>query len=563
MCFRISVLVLAVILSGPSALAGYKDDIRFTELAAELGVLMPTGAGIHVGQVELRSGFNYLPDMANVEFGGKTITPQSGASGTSNHATTVGLFFYGNQTSIAPGITQIDSFEANDWMTGGYLNSYEALQFPLNTDVRIFNHSWVANNTSALEILQRLDYAVETFDVLQFVGVNNDPDGTAANLPLLSHSLNAISVGRTNGQHVTGTLDLSDSQGVYVAGRTAPHLVTQNWATSFAAPVAAAAAALLLETADTNPGLSNGSYLAGGRTIQHAASSEVIKAALMAGADRDGIVGSYSVTTANGLDSTFGAGELDIFNSYHILAAGEQERSDVSAPGSRIDLFGFDYEPSFDDDQTASYQFNYASAITASLVWNVDIADRRRFNGQAKLANFDLLLFEVGAGGNTLVASSQSTIDNTENLWISGLNPDAEYVLQVQRNDALGLSDFGLAWVIEELIPGDANGDRMVGAADYTVWSNSVGLFDGNATISNADWTGDGIVDTADYTVWADHFGLDLSASGAASGSSGISTVMFSESTSTAAPIPEPSAIVLFALGLVGLLSYGRRRRRS
>ena len=558
MRFRVSVLMLAVALSGPSALADYKDDIRFTELLAELGAQVPTGAGIRVGHVEAPSGSNYLPDLTNSEFTGKTITPQSGASGTNSHATAVGTRFYGNTTSIAPGITQIDSFEATDWMTGGFLRS-NVLQPPLGTDDRIFNHSWVGDDTDSevLDILQRLDYVVESFDVLQFVGVNNDPNGTATNFPLLSHSFNGISVGRPDGLHVSGTTNLNDPQGIYVAGRNTPHLVTQNTVTSFALPIASAAAALLLETADADPGLSNGSYVAGGRTIQHAASSEVIKAALMAGAVREDIAG-YTVDTANGLNSIVGAGQLDIFNSYHILAASEQERSEASAPGSLIDLFGFDYEPSFDDNQTATYHFNYASQVTASLVWNIDIAGGQPFNGTATLPNFDLRLFEVDAGGDLLVASSLSAIDNTENLWISGLDPDAEYYLQVERSDALGLADFGLAWIIEELILGDANGDRLVTASDYTIWANNFGLFNGNATPSDGDWTGDGFVGAIDYTVWANHFGLGPGTSSPTSAGTSSSSALF-----TVASVPEPSALVLCCVGAAVLLVGGGMGRRQ
>ncbi len=561
MQFRVSVLMLAFALSGPSALAGYKDDIRFTELLAELGAQVPTGAGILVGHVEAPLSGNYAPDTNHAEFTGKTITLQSGASGASSHATTVGQFFYGNTTSIAPGITQIDSFEASQWMAGGFLRA-NVVQPPLGTDIRIFNHSWVGDNSDseALDILQRLDYVVETFDVLQFVGVNN---GSGTNFPLLSHAFNGISVGRPDGLHVSGTTNLNDPQGIYVAGRNTPHLVTQNLATSFALPVASAAAALLLETADTNPGLSNGSYVAGGRTVQHAASSEVIKATLMAGASRDNIAG-YTVNTANGLNSVVGAGQLDIFNSYYILAAGEQESEQV-APGALIDLFGFDYEPSFDDNQTATYRFNYASQVTASLVWNVDIAGGSPFfNGTATLPNFELSLFQVDAGGDLLVASSLSAIDNTENLWIGGLDPDAEYFLQVTRNDALGLADCGLAWVVEELVPGDANGDRLVQAADYTIWANNFGLFAGNATPSDGDWTDDGFVDGADYTVWANHFGLN--ANGSSPQSAGVSSgsTLATASTFTLATVPEPSALALCCVGAAMLLvgsRMGRRRR--
>ena len=92
-----------------------------------------------------------------------------------------------------------------------------------------------------------------------------------------------------------------------------------------------ASAALLVETGHTQTGLSNGSYTSPrtGLTIYHAETSEVVKAALMAGADRRTANGrgaeitDYTVDTSNGLDSRFGAGQVNIYNSYHILTGGE------------------------------------------------------------------------------------------------------------------------------------------------------------------------------------------------------------------------------------------------
>ena len=68
-----------------------------------------------------------------------------------------------------------------------------------------------------------------------------------------------------------------------------------------------------------------------GDIIYNAERSEVVKAALMAGADRTSpnltnsvTPNGYTVNTANGLNNVYGAGQLNIYNSYHIIAAGEQ-----------------------------------------------------------------------------------------------------------------------------------------------------------------------------------------------------------------------------------------------
>src|SRR5690606_8428692 len=61
-------------------------------------------------------------------------------------------------------------------------------------------------------------------------------------------------------------------------------------------------------------------------------------------------------------------------------------------------------------------------------------------------------------------------------------------------------------------LPGDYNGDRVVDAADYTVWRNTLGST--TELAANGDDTGpsQGVIDQADYLVWKTHFGSTLSA---------------------------------------------------
>jgi hypothetical protein len=103
--------MLVIGLSG-SAAADWKFDIGYTALQTELGSALPTGAGVKVTQIEAASG---KPDPANAEFTGKTFTLKSSSLSISSHATTVGQYFYGNSTSLAPGITNIDCYDSVDW----------------------------------------------------------------------------------------------------------------------------------------------------------------------------------------------------------------------------------------------------------------------------------------------------------------------------------------------------------------------------------------------------------------------------------------------------------------
>ena len=69
-------------------------------------------------------------------------------------------------------------------------------------------------------------------------------------------------------------------------------------------------------------------------------------------------------------------------------------------------------------------------------------------NPDATLNNLDLFLFDVTSGSESLLASSTSHIDNTENLWYF-LEQGHDYQLQVlAANDSVFNWDYGLAWKI-------------------------------------------------------------------------------------------------------------------
>ncbi len=93
-------------------------------------------------------------------------------------------------------------------------------------------------------------------------------------------------------------------------------------------------------------------------------------------------------------------------------------------------------------------------------------------------------------------------------------------------------------------LPGDYNGDGFVNAADYTVWRDNLGATEDGGVL-NGNGTG-GIVDVGDFDLWKMNFGASVfSAVGA---------------LSSQAAVPEPSAALLLAAGVVCLaLQHGRR----
>lgn len=106
---------------------------------------------------------------------------------------------------------------------------------------------------------------------------------------------------------------------------------------------------------------------------------------------------------------------------------------------------------------------------------------------------------------------------------------------------------------------GDANGDGLVGAADYAIWAAQFGQ---TASGLSADFDGNGSVGGGDYTLWAANFTTGAGGAQGATGGAGSAAAAFSAS------VPEPAAGWLLALGSLALLgpaarSFAQRRGRG
>lgn len=257
---------LALALPAGPATGQYLDSIGYTSLKARLGASTPNGAGVRVVQVEALENGNYAPDPG-VAAGrpGFTLTQQSGPSGISSHATGVASFFYGNG-SMAFGITQVESYSANHWISTGFLGVGSTLPPTVNIP-KVSNHSYVSTSTTPdiLEILARSDYLVDRGDHIMVVGVGANTAGSPPST-IFGSGYNSIAVGRTDGVHLSG-FTVPEVGG----GRVKPDLVAPIDAVSNATPVVAAASSLLVEVAGATP---------------FAAKPQTIKAVLLAGATK-------------------------------------------------------------------------------------------------------------------------------------------------------------------------------------------------------------------------------------------------------------------------------------
>lgn len=469
-------VLLACVLPTAATSAAFKGDSDYNLLLAELGAATPNGDGVRVTQVEastdgmvdedgvpLDGEYNFAPDPSNEEFNSPAknftvrIPPPTLAAGYSSHATgAVGRQFYGNTVSIANGIMDIESFYAEHWLGDGQVGTLSGAEPLANAHLsRISNHSYIGADSDPaieLEIMQRVDWLVDRDDFITVVG-RDDQSGH-----LLHSTFNTISVGQVNGLN-TNTFSVNRGS-IYTGGRPSAEIVSSAGSASSCTPQIASLAAILVEYAHKNPSLSHGSNTdRNAQTIYYGETSEAIKAMIMAGGNRDFVTSFsngdiYTVDTANGLDSRYGAGMANVYHSYHMLAAGEQDSA--ADGGGSIAAYGFDYDNSFGglsgSNALASYTFttiDQISEMAVSLVWNakIDMAEviAGNLGTAAVLHNLDLTLIRQTVMGDVIVATSNSTVENTENIWLQDLSAGV-YRLQVSAVGASFDTDYALAW---------------------------------------------------------------------------------------------------------------------
>ena len=185
-------------------------DHGLDALIARIGIdNLPTGANVEVGQVEADTASgHYGPDVDDPDIAGKTFIFRSGATGISNHATYVGKRMYGfGNAGIAPDVNTIEVYSAEGWATNDYLHvgtGSNPSSPPGN--VELFNNSWIASfgsNSVDSQALRRADWSVDTHNIMLLNGV---PNSGGDNLPLMSFGFNCVSVGLSDGTHISGVV---------------------------------------------------------------------------------------------------------------------------------------------------------------------------------------------------------------------------------------------------------------------------------------------------------------------------------------------------------------------
>lgn len=416
-----------------------RRQIGWDHAHARLQREMPTGRGIAGGLVE--PGQNYAPG----EMRGTTIVLQSGASGVSGHASQSARSAFGPD-SAGPGVARVHCFSTDDWLTNGYLKT-GTLEDPDDwTEARVFSHSWVAPKTEHTPILlRRVDYAIDTYDVVMAVGLNN---GTGEVPHLLASAYNVISVGRSDGDHSRGGTRTE------IDGRCKPEIVAPGGVTSTTTPIVAGCAAALLQSADELAKTDKDG------PAGHAARSEVIKALLLGGAWKPE---DWQPDPGKPLDPKWGAGQVDLDRALLMQAGGPVEPNAADPIAKR---YAWSYGEAQPVD-TLTYRFEVDTdqgEACFTLVWNRKVAGgevtlRHPETGQAvtmwnntpQMPDLDLRLIRADANGEgRIVAASMSRIDNVEVVYLREL-PAGSYTLEVRRGrDTIeGDWPYALAWRIE------------------------------------------------------------------------------------------------------------------
>ena len=341
---------------------------------------------------------------------------QLGAS--SGHAGAVAKNFH----SLAPGSTRFDNCEASYF--------YGSIISPLATNFSnpLANQSFTFGNVSA-SAQQTIDWNYDNYaaqyNTLFISAANN---GGAVSPPATSY--NGLAVGAYGGSSSVGpTID---------NGRAKPDLTAPAGSTSYSTPLVTGAAALLRQAA-----------LRGDGGEANAADLRVIKALLLNGAIKPA---GWTNAFPSPLDKRYGAGVLNVFNSYRQLAAGKQKPSVTlfsalnnfsvpsGSPNSLGALSGWDFGTNSSvatSNGVSHYFFNLTNGApgatftaTATLVWN-------RHLRKVGINNLDLFLYAATSGA--CVAASTSLVDNVEHIYLPSL-PAGRYDLQVVKNGGTMIS---------------------------------------------------------------------------------------------------------------------------
>jgi hypothetical protein len=353
--------------------------------------------------------------------GGTSNTFPNALGTESSHADFVAGNFYGLDHGVAQNVSHVDNYDADF-----FFNNF--IQNQISISARVVNQSFIFANpdSSHLSTAEEQtinsnydDYATQ-YGVLFVSGAGNGgPVFPAASC------YNGIGVGAYQG---------SSSFGPTTDGRSKPDITSPGGInlTSFSTPFVSGSAAVLLQAAIRGDGGANTNAASDNRTI---------KALILNGAVKPA---DWTNGVMTPLDARYGAGVLNVFNSWNQLKGGKRafiESTSVTSgnphpPGANAGnepvSTGWDLNSLTNADSSHDrinhYYFNLPGSnsltLTATLVW---------LKPHAASSINDLNLFLYNTANSNLVLCSTSAVDNVEHIFTSSL-PPGRYDLQVQKN---------------------------------------------------------------------------------------------------------------------------------
>jgi hypothetical protein len=455
------------------------------------------GAGIRVAQPEadFDLGTNWEVNPSAVgqptslftyfETNGTSTNFPNSLSSESGHANSVAENFYGIPGGVATNVAHVDNYDAQF-----FFDSVIDSPSPQNIHDPVVNQSFIFGDVTVSD-QQAIDslydnYAAQ-YKTLFISGAGNDPSGSV-NPPATCY--NGIGVGAytnfTNYSSIGPTID---------NGRCKPDITAIAGETSFSTPMVAGAAAVLMQAALRGDG---------GSDTNDAFDMRTIKALLLNGAVKPA---GWTNSTSSPLDARYGAGVLNVFNSYEQLVGGKHSfittttvsmggaHPPTGATGNISVLNGWDFNTNSSttfDDAVNHYYFEVTNNVggaqftaTATLVWN-------RQKNQSSINNLNLFLYNCA--NSNLVLCSTSVVDNVEHIYVPQLAP-GRYDLQVWKaggipvvNIVSAAETYALAW---EFVPTPTLAITSSGGVPAITWPlYPAGFFVESTTdLLSPDWS--------------------------------------------------------------------------
>jgi hypothetical protein len=432
-----------------------------------------TGSGISIGLVcrsdTYKDSFpqnDYRPDITHKCLASSKIKfydDEFIAGGISNHSTQIASILVGSDSNAFE--DSLGNFSYKSAVPDAQLNVYEFWYF-VTEDV--FSNQWPKDDVLTMSLgssveswwSRGIDAMAERYGVLVVAAIGNGTN--AYDLPLYpAAGNNILAVGVVDSNNSLAEFNVPDvnhsTAGPTFDGRCKPDIVAPgNCITainsvnepykaggdysSFAAPVVAGVAGVLIQKAKSDPNLQiAASGFAGNCILKSILMTSAVKLpGWQKGTDDINDDSEYP------LDFKQGAGMVDALSAYNLLVAGLQHDGDVNAAGWDINI---------SESSEKVYRFktaDNAGIFSATLVWNRNYESSYPFSLNVNLWNdLKLTISKVNANGSvSVIQTSDSPVDNVEHIY-THLEPNSVYEMAVSESSNYKSKDaaiYAVSW---------------------------------------------------------------------------------------------------------------------